>query len=159
MFSPFFNGSKLTYIHKILGTLLLILIAREPHEGSHIEKHENTHKRPPPPKPPPVGVASPEEGTHLPGYCQRAGGVLTAFWTAAALVTPIVTASDAAAVSGIMVELVPAKNMFWARLGVVQPGFLWWWWWSQTKIAHASLREWNVLGGKKREEKKGNCVL
>lgn len=58
------------------------------------------------------------------GYCQRAGGVLTAFWTAAAaaaaaaLVTPIVTASDE---RGIMVELVPAKNMFWLRLGVVQP--------------------------------------
>lgn len=46
---------------------------------------------------------------NLPGYCQRAGGVLTAFWTAAALVTPIVTASDE---RGIMVELVPVKNMF-----------------------------------------------
>lgn len=65
---------------------------------------------------------------NLPGYCQRAGGVLTAFWTAAAaaaaaaLVTPIVTASDE---RGIMVELVPAKNMFWLRLGVVQPEWRW----------------------------------
>lgn len=46
---------------------------------------------------------------YLLGYCQRVGGVLTAFCT---LDTPIVTASE---VRGIMVEFVPVKNMFWLR--------------------------------------------
>uniref|UniRef100_A0A8W7PN40 Uncharacterized protein n=1 Tax=Anopheles coluzzii TaxID=1518534 RepID=A0A8W7PN40_ANOCL len=54
---------------------------------------------------------------YLPGYCQRAGGVRTAFCTAA-LVTPIATVSGA---RGIMVELVPVKNMFWLSPGVAQP--------------------------------------
>lgn len=43
------------------------------------------------------------------GYCHNVGGVRTAFCTA--FETPIVTVA-ASDVKGIMVELVPVKNMF-----------------------------------------------
>lgn len=52
---------------------------------------------------------------YLLGYCHSVGGVRTALWT---LDTPIVRASE---FNGIMVELVPVKNMFWLRDDAAPP--------------------------------------